>query len=167
MPTSDEHIDQASRNHCFLTELKTYELDKKFGDWIVTISFYQAVHLLEALIYDSSKLYFLEHGQKGLKSTTIIKHSDQAVTKYATHSRHVARKYLLRDNPDYFFRLYDDYKSLEELSFTSRYTCQDIDSDIVVNATKYLNHVVKIFEIRSSKRMAPCQPNTDSQIEAP
>ena len=51
MPTTNDHLALALHNLQTLTHISS---KKEFSDWIVTISAYTALHLLEAIIYNNS-----------------------------------------------------------------------------------------------------------------
>jgi hypothetical protein len=95
MPNETAHIRQANKNDEALKHLMT--AGTKFPEWITTIAFYKAVHIVEALL-------FCQHSRHSHD------HTDRLTT-------------LLRLYPN----LYKQYRPLCEASMVARYLCDNCD----------------------------------------
>lgn len=117
MPLKADHLTQARQNLALLDFLATHSVQQDFSDWYVTVSFYTAVHVVEATIYEVRRL--------SVQPNVVVEitHSERAKPYYQQNSPHILRLYLLRDNPQVFGDCYDHYATLYEMSRTARYEC--------------------------------------------
>jgi len=117
MPTSDQHIAQATHNESLLTLFREQAMYKEYSDWYVTIAFYAAIHHVEAM------LYALKRPMRG----TVAKHSSDLRKVLGLQSDHGVRRWILKLE---FCNLYDSYMDLYQLSQTAKYNCHlPSDSD--------------------------------------
>lgn len=63
MPTEKDHLALASHNQVAIDFLLTGGED--FPDWVTTVAFYKAVHLIEALIARDYGIHGIDHTQRG------------------------------------------------------------------------------------------------------
>lgn len=145
MPNDSRHITQAQHNIVFLESFyKSYN----FNDWSVTVSFYIAVHIIEAIIFITKKLNI------GDKSYS-LKHSDQLlnlpeaaagkVTNY-----HEARNLIVAQN---FSAIAGWFKILYNESKTARYRNYSfenwkIDATILFSLKKIVKWYNKKYPIK-------------------
>ena len=101
MATFDEHIIQAKRNLIFLSE--TNLKNQSFWDWQVTISYYVAVHLLNAHLAKTANLHYRTH--EDVKNA-INPYNPLAICKVD-------------------IEIYLCYAKIEGLSRRARYLCHD------------------------------------------
>ena len=123
MASFDEHINQATRNLLFLTE--TNLKNQSFWDWQVTVSFYVAVHLVNAHLAAVGNLHYRTH--EDVKNA-INPHNPLALCQ-------------IREE------IYLCYAKLEGLSRRARYLCNDNlkDASIAVHFT-YDRHFAKAIK---------------------
>jgi len=118
MPTTNEHISKAIHNSLFSNHLKSST--NEYSDWVVTVYFYTALHLIDAYL------------------ATLGKHPP------SHHSRdtHIQRVSGLRE-------IYPDYRDLEDLSRDARYTTRVVDQqdiqDSEVSLIAIRNHIRPSF----------------------
>ena len=105
MPTFDEHSAQALHNRQFAQKIKS-DKKLKYGDWLVTVSFYSVIHLVEALIFVNRKLYIPEEtncryeiGDKR-RAVSGIKHSNQLHDEVKSGSVHDLRSLIIELNDE-------------------------------------------------------------------
>lgn len=55
MPSADKHILQAQSN---INHLAEFFPGNRFNDWVITVSFYSCVHIVEAAVYLKQNLKF-------------------------------------------------------------------------------------------------------------
>lgn len=72
MPSEKEHIQQAIHNIDVVAYLKK---DDDFCDWTATVTFYTALHIIEAVFYKSRKHGSCKHGQRHEGREQILKHT--------------------------------------------------------------------------------------------
>jgi hypothetical protein len=110
MATESEHRNQAQHNGALLAVLDR----NRFPDWIVTVAFYQAVHLVEMVFAHDIR---------------------------PAGGSHIARNQTLkRHYPD----LWREYRPIYTLSRTARYWCFAISSTQVDYALERLRHVEQV-----------------------
>lgn len=139
MPSFDQHIKQAQHNIEFLISFyKTY----KFNDWAITVSFYTAVHIIEAIIARKGEIKFKDKEYK-------IQHSDQLSNilktykdslpknfseEFITH-HHVMRKLIVNENfpqvSGWFNLLYNDSRTARY----RKYQWENYKVDLVVKTS--------------------------------
>lgn len=101
MASFDEHINQCKSNLLFLSE--TNSKINSYWDWQVTISFYAAVHLVNAHIAKAANLHYRTHED-----------TKNALNPYS--------KLSVCKVPE---EIFTTYGKLENLSRRSRYMCSD------------------------------------------
>lgn len=132
-----QHISHAKHNIDFL---ETFYPTYKSNDWAITVSFYSAVHIIEACIYKKEKINF-----KGEEKS--IRHSDQLnlsayVKEIKTH--HVRRNLIVEEN---FKEIAYLFSSLYNESITARYksySYEKFKTDIIVKTA--FNEIIKWFD---------------------
>ena len=117
LPNASFHLGQAQHNLGLLKFFKETGKESHFSDWCVTVSFYAAVHMVEALIFTRKKF------SCGAIQIS-IEHADEAKVFFKVKSAHAARNDLLRDNSRSFPDLYSPYSSLYNMSRVARYHCR-------------------------------------------
>lgn len=147
MPSSSEHLRQARHNFQLLEDLAGAGLREGYPDWVVTISFYAAVHYVEAGVNASAFLYIRKNRQntKVDRPQCALDLAKQA--GYAT-SAHYARDYVLDWNPKAFPGCREPYSDLLELSKLARYTAQQIpqeDSQLALDSVGKIRGVIEAF----------------------
>src|SRR5258708_2128241 len=66
MASEDSHIAVANRNHAALTHLCADV--NKFGPWVVTVAFYKALHVVEAVFANDRDIgHTHDHGDRELR----------------------------------------------------------------------------------------------------
>ena len=122
MPSFDQHIRQAQHNIEFLESFyPTY----KFNDWAITVSFYTAVHIIEAVIAKRSKIkfkgkeYLIQHSEQ---LSNILRTRKESLPKnfseeFLTH-HHIMRNLIVNEN---FPQVSEWFKLLYNDSRTARY----------------------------------------------
>ena len=71
MPSASDHLKLAQHNADTIQHLLTGE--GGFPDWVATVAFYQALHLIEALIHND----FGQHGQNHKHRGDILKRENR------------------------------------------------------------------------------------------
>src|SRR5262245_1955393 len=113
MATEKEHLDQASHNQDMLCATDP----NRFPDWVATVAFYQAVHLVEAMFV-----------RKGLTNQS---------------GSHVRRNQLLKRT---FADLWKQYQPLYAFSRLARYRCYPVKPDHTVYVLRRLGRVEQIIQ---------------------
>jgi hypothetical protein len=96
-PGTQQYLDAADRNLTIARSLLdhfTVEVEPIHDDWVITITFYSAVHFVNAYLFESSDLQ---------------------------PDSHAARDRLIRNDP-ILFGIGDEYRSLKNLSQRARYS---------------------------------------------
>lgn len=98
MPTEAVHIAKANHNQALIERLLP-DIDT-FSDWITTIAFYKALHIVEAVFANNPRI---GHGQN-----------------------HEARERYLKAGPDRnkYRHIYEHYKPLYDASLVARYLAE-------------------------------------------
>ena len=135
MASFEEHINQAKNNLAFLS--KVNETSQSQWDWQVTISFYSALHLINAHIAITAEHHYRSHEAVNnaispFNQTSIVKLTEE---------------------------LYTSYMKLQNLSRRARYLCHEDPSNKAVNAhpiydkhfAKSIYHLDKIISFVSAK----------------
>jgi len=94
----DDHLAQAQHNEAFASQLMT---DLKYKDWLITVSFYAAIHYVEA---EFTKLPGVSHSETSVPPNT---------------SLHAHRENLVRQH--FGKPVWQDYRKLHIASNTPRY----------------------------------------------
>ncbi len=122
MPNDVQHISHAKHNYAFL---HSFYNNYHFNDWSVTVCFYIAVHIVEAVIFNIKKISL------GGNSYT-IDHSEQLMQNFSHQiSYHQVRANIVRDNfpsiSHWYRMLYNDSKTAryKSYSFNSGYSAFD------------------------------------------
>ncbi|OGF46529.1 MAG: hypothetical protein A2452_01125 [Candidatus Firestonebacteria bacterium RIFOXYC2_FULL_39_67] len=119
MPDIKAHENQANHNIRFLNNFAG-----SCNDWSITVSFYSSLHVVEASIFNCSKIIY--------KTLTLnFKHTEDLKNYFRTHpkplnhfdSEHAIRNVIVMET---FQEIYDDYKNLYDNSRNARYSCQTI-----------------------------------------
>jgi len=139
MPSFDQHFRQAQHNVEFLESFyETY----KFNDWAITVSFYTAVHIIEAVIAKKGKIRFREKEYE-------IQHSDQLSNilktcrenlpknfseEFVTH-HHIMRNLIVNENfpqiSGWFKLLYNDSR----IARYRKYQWENYKVDLIVKTS--------------------------------
>ena len=64
MPSVQEHADQAANNHALLSEQIMVSNATHYPDWVVTVSFYTAVHVVERELERRHKIHSRNHDER-------------------------------------------------------------------------------------------------------
>ena len=96
MPKEKEHTEHAQHNINFL---KTFYKKSEYNDWIITVCFYIAVHIIEGLIDKKEKVLvrgkeYSISGSDGLKKALILDN----VKFEIPHSTHLLRLLIINYN---------------------------------------------------------------------
>lgn len=147
MASFDEHISQAKENLIFL-----HSVNNKIPshwDWQVTVSFYTAVHLINAHIAQKSNQHYRSHE---LVNNSINPYNPTSITRLSEE-------------------LYTSYMKLQNLSRRARYLCHDDKKNRDVKAyftydkhfakaithlDKLLSFVAKEYDINFDKSELEC-----------
>jgi len=128
MPAVEIHLDQARSNIIFLENICNHETKKI--DWMVTVSFYSALHIINAHLKKKGGLEYVKHG------ATL-----NAINPYKQLS-------ITKTNQD----VYDAYRSLYNSSRIARYLYNPtVKSEDRINnkhfkkAIKDLNTIIDYF----------------------
>lgn len=131
MAEAAAHLRQATRNHDLIDKLDAGAISNDHPDWIVTVCFYTVVHLVEAIFGVAKNVKFGEPGQSITVEGPV--HSDAPppvcpISRGQTGtSPHRIRGTWIRWNPMLIpGSCGKAYKNLLEMSYTSRYNCQDV-----------------------------------------
>jgi len=113
VPTADEHIKKYEKNKELLNK-EVFDIHNTgYKEWVVTIAFYSALHLVEYKFYKDSKLHT---------------------------GNHKARLTNVRINKAYR-DIRSDYKYLYDQSIKARYTADIINKDDTKEAIKSLHRI--------------------------
>lgn len=128
MPTARQHTIHAEHNIRFL---ENFYNAYNFNDWAITVSFYIAVHIIEAAIFNKKKI-------KIGTNTVDIEHSEQlsqhsAILPKAEISRHELRNIIVSEN---FAEIYNCLKPLYNDCQIARYINYSFDKMKVELAVK-------------------------------
>lgn len=113
MPDDLQHINHSQHN---ITFLEGFYSSYKFNDWAVTVSFYTAVHIIEAVIFIArnvninGKSYQIKHSEQCLRIPDIIAAGGL--------NYHEARNIIIGQN---FSSIAGWFKTLYNESRTARY----------------------------------------------
>lgn len=133
MASFEQHINQSKANFTFLQEVNS-SINAQW-DWQVTISFYAAVHLINAHIVSKSNQHYRSHEQV-----------NNAISPFT----HISLCKLPQD-------IYVAYMKLQNLSRRSRYLCSDNPQEFDVRAyhtsekhfakaVRELNRLIEYFD---------------------
>lgn len=123
MPSNLEHVEQAKHN---LTFLHSFYISGDYNDWSITVSFYSAVHIMEAAIYSSQKLTYrgIPLKKRVFGSEKLAEMAGQQGIpppenlSWESAKGHWSRKTLVEDN---FREISSQYSILYIRSRTARY----------------------------------------------
>lgn len=112
MPKSNQHIKQAKHNISFL---ENFYNSHQFNDWSITVSFYIAVHIIEAAIFKTKKIE--------IKSQTLpIEHSEQLLNHRSFLPKNLSYHDAINIIIKYIFpEISAHMKMLQNKSRTARY----------------------------------------------
>jgi len=136
MPSAQKHISQAQSN---INHLANFFPENQFKDWVITVSFYSCVHIVEAAINLKQTLKFI--GQEfRIQDTTDLKDlvdkvqmSEGIRNAIKQSSPHDIRDIIVRDN---FDPIADDYYVLWKQSSDARYLCWTVEDYVARNAVR-------------------------------
>ena len=109
MPTVHEHLAQCEHNQAFLDQLPYAD---QFPDWVVTVCFYKAVHLIDAFL---------------AANLGVPSHPDQHSERFQ-RLREAQRAGILPAP------VFNHYQSLYDLSIAARYQCAKLSAENVQGA---------------------------------
>jgi hypothetical protein len=101
MPNFNLHEAQAKRNQRLLELLNEHDPTHDFPDWVMTVSFYKALHLAESYFHRKGGRHYKNHIQRNSRMAT--------------------------DFPECEGRIWRAYMTLLDLSKDSRYECRPHD----------------------------------------
>jgi hypothetical protein len=127
MSTRKQGERNSKLSNTLFTENITFE-NKKFYDWVVTISFYAAIHYLEDFILP-----------KTINSQNCI-NLNEVKSAYKMPGRHEARERLVWDNMSTDIAAY--YSWLDNKSRFARYTTFKVTITEAEKAQDYLNKII-------------------------
>jgi len=127
MSTRKQGERNSKLSNILFTENITFE-GKKFYDWVITISFYSAIHFLEDFILP--KTINLQQ----------CKNLNEVKSAYKMPGRHEARERLVWDNMNTEIAAY--YSWLDNKSRFSRYTTYKVTITEAQKAQDYLNKII-------------------------
>ena len=119
MPTAGQHTLHAEHNIRFL---ENFYNSYNFNDWAITVSFYIAVHIIEAAIFNKKKIKIGTHTVDIEHSEQLSQHSD--ILPKAGISRHELRNIIAREN---FAEIYNYLKPLYNDCQIARYIHYSFD----------------------------------------
>lgn len=151
MPNFVEHEMQASNNRDLVNDLMNMKQGDssdsplKYPDWVSTVCFYTAVHVIEAEIFAMTKVHYCYRGNKVVSET--INHSSDFKNIFTGStlptSAHYYRKLVVEDSRNgYDDKFMDSYGNLFEYSCESRYNCYKKCSKNVLKAQKALKVIL-------------------------
>ena len=114
MPTTAAHQDKQSRTHLALSDLEQSQNSPQHADWIVTLSFYKALHAVD------SYLATLEIHPKGhvMRNRSVRRYIEDIFPQYSAlydASREARYEtYTYQDNPQAVTGLVNDSVFIEE-----------------------------------------------------
>lgn len=133
MPSFDQHVNQASHNKLLAFDLHQNK-NGLFNDWVVTVCFYSAVHMVEAMIHENEHLRIPVNSgarypeKRSTVKKTGVKHSYELEHDYDKKG-HELRDCVIRDN-SWFFKIVGTVcNSLRDISQSARYDCQSISTE--------------------------------------
>lgn len=114
MPTTQEHIEKQSRTRITLSYLQQSHNSPQHADWIVTLAFYKALHVVDSYL---AKQGIHPKGHR-LRNQQVQNHLGNIHREYSALYR-ASRKarydaYTYRDNPQAVTRLVNHALSIEE-----------------------------------------------------
>ena len=113
MPTKEEHQRQYLNNKRLL-QTTTFDLNQTtYYDWIITITFYCSLHLVEKYIGDKTGKHDMKHFERN----------------------------KLAECESRLKRISDEYKTLYSESVRARYKCERITKDDVIFANTLLKRI--------------------------
>jgi hypothetical protein len=177
MPSFDNHFNQAVHNANLISAIVASNLQDEYSDWYATVSFYSAVHYLEAIFDELQIFIFTENGIKQR-----IRHSDEARKCINTYlcseiekckktndakaislmrkqifSDHQSRKRIILDN-DILRDFYKPYGKLEEVCKKARYYCFNPKTYNPNSIRQWLTEIEKLFTEKSKQKQIPPKP---------
>lgn len=117
MSNDQKHSSHAQHNIDFLS---TFYAEKKYRDWVITVCFYIAVHIIEAVMYKLGKIK-IQDKEISIKDSDQLKsivENEQDINIKPPNSIHLARLIIVNYN---FPEIKDIYFPLYNLSKTARY----------------------------------------------
>jgi hypothetical protein len=107
MPTELDHIALANRNHTTLAALVKFDDIENHAEWITTIAFYKALHVVEAVFAHS----FHEHGTGHEDRLFRLKAVDENLHKHyrALWSASTIARYLYDHGEGTAYRTFSDF----------------------------------------------------------
>lgn len=145
MPSFEVHRRQAEHNSRFIKVIDGAVSPNEYDDWIVTVSFYAAVHLVEAAINTTTVITIHEDVKGALVKVENPGHSDCLSDRLRGISPHLIRKYILMWNAKAFPGCHDDYARLWENSRAARYDGQRVHPVTVAKCRSSLVHITNML----------------------
>lgn len=154
MSNYEKHIGIAKHNKECAKDIRK-AFPSKYNDWIVTVRFYESIHLVEAMIASNNGLKdptgcevrYPEKPQ-ALVSVKNIKDSADLKNAYAKNG-HDLRSCVIKDNLDFFGKVGNACLFLRRLSQSARYDCQSITDEESIQADKKLFDAEAFFNGRA------------------
>lgn len=116
---TNEHIDKAKKNLNFLS---LFFKKPDTNDWAVTVSFYAALHVVEAAIFKNKKVKFNGNEHQIVDSESLKRlitlGNVSTPPLFTNNSTHEVRKFIVIEN---FPAISGDYQMLYKDSFQARY----------------------------------------------
>ena len=148
MPSHEKHRTQAEHNAEMLRFIGARNGQTPFSDWYVTVAFYAALHLFEAMLSAVKPTVTIDRPNMKVKAED----SSSLCGFYRSHSEHHVRKLIMTSSKK-FDRLYRPYTRLYDMSRVARYKCYASNSHDWIQAELLLDDVKKECEtlIRNKK----------------
>lgn len=153
MPSFEEHRLQAEHNYRFIKVIDGAVQPNEYDDWVVTVCFYAAVHLVEAAISVAGIIAIREDVTGPSVNVENPGHSECLSDRLRRSSPHLIRKYILEWNGKAFPGCQGPYTRLWENSRAARYSGQKIHSVTVLKCRESLEHIIKM--LASKVQIAP------------
>jgi hypothetical protein len=141
MADKESHARQARHNSAFLDLIKASATGEEYPDWYVTVSFYAAVHFVEAAVAGAEFLFIETSPGTPRRKIRGPGHSEVLMPQLSTTSPHVVRKKLLQWNGLYFPGCYEPYSDLLEMSHAARYSAQQVHPSQAKEAKECLEKI--------------------------
>ena len=113
MPTEKDHLALAAHNQHAIDFLLTG--GDEFPDWVTTVAFYKAVHLIEALIDRDYGIHGIDHTQRG----RILKGENRYTNLYrhynALKEASSIARYLAESEGGRSYRQFTDYLTMDQV----------------------------------------------------
>lgn len=139
MPAKAAHLKLARHNQDLLDHLVSTQLEE-FPDWIATVAFYKAVHLVEALFDHDSGLHSHSHRDREQRIDNMRRYEDIAEYYYPLETASILARYL------------SDPSSDTPQEFTDIYTHEEVEDRLLSHHLHQLENSVRQFLDRPPPR---------------